>query len=314
MIINYFDTSAINYLTDILPWDLANKLRERDLKRNIHNSISPIGIWELLLNTDQKRREKIIFFCQNYFSPRLLKTPTEILISYLQNDCPFKDRVLMHNNLFSELDIAKTWEVLCEDNTKTFVFDFENLKERTEPLRMLSKKIEIIISNMTNKSYEKYDIDYFNEVFARLQKEQKLKNDIDSEKIYKINLILIFFLLGIGIDLDNSKLRDYWANPDNSLDPLERFEFIINNNPKIVFRGPTMEMSFMIYTQIVKLKKKSRGIVHDSLHTIYSYYADNLITNDNDFRELRESAKHPAFQQIILIDEIKEQIIKLYGS
>lgn len=69
----YYETSAINYMVANYSWhDAIATQAFQYTKGNIHY-ISPIGLWEIFLTSDDNEREKIIFFCQ-HFSPQACKS------------------------------------------------------------------------------------------------------------------------------------------------------------------------------------------------------------------------------------------------
>ncbi len=62
----------------------------------------------------------------------------------------------------------------------------------------------------------------------------------------------------------------------------------------------------MAETQLQMDNSKSRGLIHDCMHTIYCYYADNVITSDIHFERLRDDVNHPVFERIIMTSQIQE--------
>jgi len=125
------------------------------------------------------------------------------------------------------------------------------------------------------------------------------------ERLFKISLILLFFIICIGFELENSAVRDYWEKHGID-DPFDRLDFIIENHSQILIRGPILEMAKMAEVQVSAENAQSRGLIHDCFHTIYCYYADNLISGDAHFQALKDHNPHPAFERIILTQQIEK--------
>lgn len=92
--------------------------------------------------------------------------------------------------------------------------------------------------------------------------------------------------------------------------PFDRLDFIIENHSQILIRGPLLEMAKIAEVQVSAENAQSRGLIHDCFHKIYCYYADNLISGDAHFQALKDHNPHPAFEHIILTQQI-EKIWKL---
>jgi len=106
--ITYLDTSGLNYLADnIIDFDFFRFWRET-LK--IDFCISTVVIWEVLLNSNEKRRDNLIYWAQFNCFEYLLKSPTELFISYLINKCPQNDKKQFWYHRETELDIGNTWK------------------------------------------------------------------------------------------------------------------------------------------------------------------------------------------------------------
>ena len=131
-----------------------------------------------------------------------------------------------------------------------------------------------------------------------------LPQTFEKERLFKLSLILLFFTVCIGFELENSSVRDYWKKRDIQ-DPFDRIDYIIERQSQILIRGPLLEMAKMAEVQISVENSKSRGLIHDCFHTVYCYYADNLITGDKHFQVLSNQIQHPAFESIIMTSEIE---------
>ncbi|WP_257977068.1 hypothetical protein [Vibrio parahaemolyticus] len=70
--------------------------------------------------------------------------------------------------------------------------------------------------------------------------------------------------------------------------------------------GPVLEMALMAKAQITMENCKSRGLVHDCMHALYSYYADYLLTGDEHFAKLRDETGSKVFSRIMLVSELEK--------
>lgn len=297
----YLDTSGLNYLSDNISDELMSNLRKLGFKFYI----SSITLWEILLNSNDKRREELIYWGQINCENQLLKSPSEILVEYLNDDCPEKNRTKFWQSPYTKLDIGTTWKNIHGDSSRTIPVNASELKDFTRVNHDLSKKFRTILSSMLDVDYEKKETDYF----YLSAKTVATKLDFPWESKYQshfiIATIIAFFVLCTGMELDKSVIRKYW-NVQGVDDPFDRLEYLIANHPIFFKRGPIAEMTFMIETQISMQNSKSRGLLHDCFHLIYAYFADTMITNDNHFIKFREQINHVAFNRILIVDEIEK--------
>lgn len=298
----YLDTSGLNFLADhIRDFDFLAAMKHH---LGFELYLSPITLWEVLLNSDDARRDYLIYWSQFNCSPRLIKSPAEIIIDYLKAGCPQKSRANFLNAPYTSQQIGTTWEKIHGKIDRTIPIDLDALKDRSECIRQLSKKLNIIVHDMC--ALEKLNDPFhqtMNKALKRLKWSKKLS--FEDERLFKISLILLFFIICIGFELENSAVRDYWKQYKID-DPLKRLNHLIKKQPQILIRGPILEMAKMAEAQISAENSKSRGLIHDCFHTIYCYYADNLITGDAHFKDLRDNNPHPAFERIILTKQIEE--------
>ena len=295
----YLDTSGLNFLSDFVKsYELFSEIKK---SFNFDLYISSVTLWEVLLNSDSSKREKIIYWAQMNCSGKLLKSPSEIIFDFIKNDCPTKDRVEFFKSPFSSHDFAITWKNIHGKIDRTIPVDLGELKERAAPLRMLSKKFKSIIHGMV---YGDHQDELFNEWMLELVKnlDGKISLSKDNETLIKTSLIICLFVVCIGIELQNNEVRKFWGDKKID-DPLERMDYLIKENPIALIRGPIVEMANMAVTQISMSNSKSRGLFHDCLHSIYCYYSHQLVTADEHFKALRDNHKHPAFDQVVMADE-----------
>jgi len=296
--VHYLETSGLNVLADSLADFDFNTLAQHVMKFDW--CISSVVLWEVLLNSSDSRRDFLIYWAQFNCSDYLLKSPAELLVSYLELGMPDSDRKEFWHDRESNLDIARVWKRIHKKLDRTIPINFEELKERSEPLRQLSKLYPATLDLITNQAEDGYDEEYFHKRIMQLNK--KLVNSVtasrENEKLVKLSIILGFFVICIGVDLDNSPIREFWR-PIGIDDPYERLEYLINCSPKIFVKGPLVEMCLMLESQAQTPSTTNRGSIFDSLHTAYCYYADNVISADGHFHSSPDTRGSKVFASVI---------------
>lgn len=301
----YLDTSGLNFLADnIKDFYFLAEIKEH---LGFELFLSPVSLWEVLLNTNEKRRDYLIYWAQFNCANKLIKSPSEIIIEYINLGCPEKDRKSFLEDPHSRMDIGVTWENIHGKIDRTIPIDVNELRDRTKVIRQLSKSLKKIIDDMCDDSSDNYQNDPFHKAMEQMLGNLSSSHDLNekTERTYKIALIFIFFIICIGLELQNSIIRDFWGEK-NIDDPFERLDYIIKNHPVLIARGPILEMAMMAETQLQMQNSKSRGLLHDCMHAIYCYYADNLITSDTHFETLKDNVAHPVFSRIIMTSQIQQ--------
>lgn len=304
----YLDTSGLNYFADNHSKELIDYMKSIGIKFYISSST----IWEILLNSDNERRDELIYWGQVNCENKLLKSTSEILIDYYKLNCPEKNRLMFWKDPFTKLDIGKTWTDIHNDISRTFLIDLNELKDFTKATHDLSKKFKSIINDMTAPTYENKESDYFYLSSKKIAKKLDFPWSKDYQSHFIIASIITFFLFCIGVELDKSQIRYFWKEIEIE-SPLDRLDYLIENMPLIFKRGPIAEMTFMVQTQMSMKSSKSRGLLHDCFHLIYAYFSDFFITNDKHFGEFRDVIKHESFSKIIVIDELDLMIKDICG-
>lgn len=301
----YLDTSALNFLADnIKDFGFLAGMKE-NLKFELF--LSPVSLWEVLLNSNAERRDYLIYWAQFNCASKLIKSPTEIIIEYIKQGCPIKDQKIFRDAPYSNMEMGATWEYIHGKIDRTIPVDVNDLKEKSNGIRQLSKSLKRIINDMSDDSQGNYEKDPFHDAMITALGNLELSREIDkkTERTYKITLLFIFFIVCIGFELQNSVVSEFW-NEKGIEDPFERLDFMIQNHSVLMVRGPVLEMAVMAETQLQMDNSKSRGLLHDCMHTIYCYYADNVITSDTHFECLRDDVNHPVFERIIMTSQIQE--------
>lgn len=253
----YLDTSGLRFLSDLYQdHELLSDVKQRF---NFELYISDITLWEVLLNSNECQREHTIYWAQRNCSGRMLKSPSEIIFNFLSNGCPRKDRRGFFENPFSNNDIAIAWNSIHGKVNRTIPVDLEELKERTKPLRSLSKNFKPIIHGMV---YGENQNDLFNEWMLELSRNLDNKRAIDKEKeaLIKASLVIGLFISCIGIELQNNEVRQYWSEKEID-DPIERMDYLIKGSPEFFFSWSTYrDGNYGYYSNIHDKLKKSRLI------------------------------------------------------
>lgn len=301
----YLDTSGLNFFADHVKDFDGFSLLKKNLGFELY--LSPITLWEVLLNSNESRRDYLVYWAQFNCAPELLKSPSELIIQYILKGCPLKDRKIFFADPYTKNEIGKTWTRIHKNIKYNIPVDFEELKERTKPMRDLSKKLKSIITDMCNEEHDNYAKDPFHiamqQVLVRLEIDKAPSKE--NERIYKIALMFLYFTVCIGFELQTSVVRDYWEDK-NIDDPFDRFDYLLEQHPKLMVRGPILEMAIMANVQLSMENSKSRGMFHDCFHSIYCYYSHNFITGDAHFASLKGKYDHHSFEGIIMTDQIIE--------
>ncbi len=102
--LHYIETSGLNVLADNLT-DFDFNAFAQDLMK-FDWCISSVVLWEVFLNSSESRRESLIYWAQFNCANYLLKSPTELIVSYLLQETPDSDRKLIWYNRESDLELA----------------------------------------------------------------------------------------------------------------------------------------------------------------------------------------------------------------
>lgn len=300
--IYYLETSGLNALADQVTDYHLFDLVKRSLKIEFY--ISAIGVWEVLLNSNNHRKEHLLYWAQFNTSPYLLRSPTEIFIDYIGRGAPIKDRYEFWNARSTRLDIGRVWKRIHRRIDRTIPVDLDKLRERSAGIRELSKQLKNIVKTTVDEGRTGYEDDLFIQCMRTLSARVP-RFDLDeagNKELLLLTIVFVFFFVCLGMELDNTSVRRFWRKIRIE-DPIDRLEHLIAQHPYIFVRGPILQSAKMAHVQIDGPNSRSRGLVHDSLHSVYCYYADHVISGDDHFRDLRDSTDHTAFQRIIMAED-----------
>lgn len=288
----YFDTSAINYVKERLTPGDAIATRGFQEVRGRRWSLSPVAIWEILNTTRETRREELIFLSQNLFAHNLLASPEELLVSYIRKGCPEREKTI---DLTSSSQLADTWREVCADTRKTLLVDGDELRRRfnmvatiTRDLHHLTRHREIALDRYA--SHIGWDVS----LEGMVNNLSWIRNG-DSptpfeRRLYKLSVFYILFLLCAEIGVDPEPVKKFW-NDVGLQETVDRARYILANYEVLVHRGPIIVMAYMTIVQAAK--KFSRGVYWDSLHAFYLPYVNYMLSEDQDFVELKSVLPSP---------------------
>lgn len=296
----YIETSAINHLASISSLEDAIATRQYHIEMKNKYMISVVTLWEILITSDDIEREKIIFYIQNALYNKLIFSPSELIINFINSGCPIFEQ---KKSIYTKLKIGNIFEDICMDNRKTFIFDKQELKQRTNVIRALFIRIDLAISDISNKTTTRNELKLLaDSVYQSLSFSTSEKIDKDTERIYKLSIIFIITILCAGVEFDNTPIENFWSEKKIN-DIGQRIDFIFENYEELVYRGPFLSMALMAYNQIQEDKKPNRGLFWDALHSLYLPYVDFLITKDKHFKELQKKVNHINYLKIKLIEK-----------
>lgn len=297
----YLETSGLNHLFDNLSIDDAKATKAHHLMKGTIFYISPMTVWEILMTNNKERRESLLYFAQYLCHNRLICSPTELLVNYINTGCPINET---RYDFHSKLEISRVWTDICADTSKTFILDHNDLVNRTLSIQNLFtdtiKKINGLFSVIGSMSY-----DNTNHVLeAILSRDSQYFQFEESErKRKKIALLLMFLLLGSGIDIDSSAINSFWNSKISFDSTEERIKYIVNNYLVLLDRGPIASMAMFAMIQLNKRHRINRGILIDLLHSIYIFYTDIFLTNDKHFKSLKEENEYTVYSRILYLGE-----------
>lgn len=294
----YFETSAVNFLMESLSVDSALATKQLQLNKGRYWRLSTVTLWEILMTSNEVRREEIIYFCQHLFCRELLPSPAELIVPYIRQGMP---KIEKERELKSNSSIAEVWRDLVDDRNKTFVLDHEDVKRRVKLIQSNTKNVHELIKHgdlviASDKSFSGLDCSLSNlikEIPFIKAGEPTTKEQLLA---YKVALYYIIMILCAEVELVNEPIKDYWR--EIGIDSTEdRIIYILREIPTIIQRGPFAVMACMTISQASG--KYPRGVWLDSMHSIYITYADKIFTTDGHFQGLRDIIPEPVLQQKI---------------
>lgn len=310
--IYYLETSGLNALADQIDNHQLFDLVKRSLKIEFY--LSAIGVWEVLLNSDNSRKERLLYWAQFNTSPYLLRSPTEIFVDYILRGSPQKDRYEFWTQRSTSLDIGRVWKKIHLRIDRTIPVDVAELRERSGAIWEFSKKLKSIVRTTIDEGRTGYEEDYFVKCMGAIGKNfsQSSFGKAENRELSLIIVVFVFFFACMGMELDNTPVRRFWKGIGLE-DPFDRLQYLIDQQPYLFVRGPIVQSAKMAQIQITGENAKGRGLIHDSLHSVFCYYADQVISGDRHFEDLR-ATDYPALRRIITAKEFGKIWTRLEGE
>jgi len=234
----YFETSAVNFLMQSLSVEDALATKQLQLNKGRDWRLSSVTLWEILMTSDEVRREEILYFCQHLFGRELLPSPAELIVPYIRQGMP---KVENFRELKSTSKMGDVWRDLIDDRNKTFIIDHRDLRERAKSIQLFTKNVhelikygELVIGS--DKVFSGLDCS-----LSSLVKELpfiKAGEPVSAEQLlgYKVALYYIIIILCAEADFDNEPIKDFWQKL--GIDSTEdRISYVLKDLPTLVHRG-----------------------------------------------------------------------------
>lgn len=251
------------------------------------------------MTSDEIKRETLIFYSQNALYKKLIFSPSELIINFINSGCK---ELEPKKSIYTTLQIGSVWEDICNDNRKTIIFSPEELNDRTRSIRTFFKRIDNAISDVKNESNSSELKQLADSAFEILSFTKSQNIDKDSEKVFKLSIIFIATILCAGIEFDNEPIENFWK--EKTIDDTgDRLIYILTHYEDLVHTGPFVSMALMALNQIQEDKKPGRGLFWDALHSLYLPYVDILLTKDTHFKKLQAKVNHRNFSKIKVIND-----------
>lgn len=300
----YIETSALNYFRGIFTNEDALATRDLQTERGRRWTLSPVTIWELLLTRNLDRKEDLIGLAQHLLDKDLLPSHEEMLIKYLEQDCPLEEQ---QRPLISQSSMAITWRKLYEIPEKTFVYDEFGLRMKSRGIALVMRDLykllrnhRILLAPYTNDKIYNVTLEQLTSRLTFVKEAGEL--DDFHRNIYKIAIFYILFLLCAGVGFHPEAINQFWAQRKLT-NTIERLMYILDEYETLVYRGPIAQMALM--TLVQSAGKYSRGLFWDCLHAFYLTYTNIFFAEDNHFNQLRTALHdHPNAEKILKPSEL----------
>lgn len=283
----YIETSALNHICNKWSFDDAIATRAHHLLKGRSLKFSPVTAYEILATNNEMQRETILKFCQHLFDKKLLPSPAEIIIHYVNAGMPEREKKY---NFVSKTEMGKHWEYLSEDPNRTFLVDHKLIRERHKAYAEYTKLlIKICSPNHGNISVNTDIFDtliILEKTIINILGNQFNSYDTDRKQLIRIvALLIIAIFIGEAIP-DPETIKNFWEEKDiNSIN--QKLNYLTHNLRILFFRGPICQMGTMIFHQITS--KNNRGSYNDALHSMYITYVDYFLTLDQTMNQGKEN-------------------------
>jgi hypothetical protein len=301
----YFETSAINYLYDNFSIEEIVEIKKVSDVNTIF-TCSTIVFWEILNTSNEEKREALIQFCQYFFDDYVLKSPTELIIEYLEQGCPLEEK---RREIKSNCTISQVWSDLHKVKEKTFVINREVLKGHSNYMYELSKSLSKMIKADFDESLYKDQLIYsaivpiINIIYDSLDfVKEEIRNNNYSEaktRLYKTSLFFMIAILLFGNGFEQDQYDKFWTDK-NITSINDKVNYLFSIDEKAIHRGPLAEMGLMANMQLEY--ETNRGLFFDCLHSMYIPYADRFFTKDIHFSRYKNELNGQLTEKVFIYE------------
>jgi len=287
----YFDTNVYNHICDNYGFSETESLLHKLNSHDFALFLSPINILEFLQNSDDLRREKLVYLCQTICNSNLLVEPESLIVDYVAKSTQNPDVIhLLLDNFHSRSPIGATWRSIQANKLKTFVFDkqeignFNILKElhsffhahysRNGTLKNILNEFDLMPSGIRESLSTYSDL-------IRQQPAPSKRDPSIPEHIW----VLISQIFCIGCTIFPNAIDDYWTSIGIG-DTTKRLNHAFNDLKFLCEHGPFVGMAALMSWQATK--KYNPGNLYDCYHLLYLPHVDNFITGDTAFHAFRD--------------------------
>jgi hypothetical protein len=248
----------------------------------------------------------LIFFAQHLFEPTLLPSPEELIVKFIEAGCPL---VEPEYELASEGNIAEHWRRICEDRRKTLLYEEKSVQARSTLLRDLGKLLYDFHDHQEVRPSKSSMLAGANLTVFELIDQYDLasRNDLEDpatrQYVGLITLLVVLVLCG-NVTLDRLPFENFWSRKGVTTFQ-DRVHFALTNYPALVAHGPFHLLATMISAHTDRTF--SRGMIFDCFHAIYAVYADDFLTSDSHFTDMRSQlpTTTPVRLKIRHLDELE---------
>ena len=318
MRILYFETSAINYLSENVTDEGIRFLRNMflSLKGNVILALSPVSMWEVLSTPDQEIRDKLIRVCQLLFDDvKLFPSPVKIIDTFMERGC--KKEFSIDGFFDTNCWISSVWRDIASNEDKTIIMDQGFPAEDKRRMNQVSKTLRQLIKNeftpkdIPSDEYYNPACEFINSIFSQVPFIESDMQDgiLDKEHIclYKTSIFFALCILVLGIHSDYEERVHFWEKRNISPDIHEQICYLFHHNDTILHRGPLV---YMACTAISEVKKgTNRGLYKDCLHAVYMPYCTSFFTRDKHFIAMECDITSELWNRVIDIQYFCESIL-----
>lgn len=294
----YFETSAVNYLMEIMSEDDAVETKKLQLVKNRDWCLSPMTLLEILQTSDFDQRDKIVRFAQRLFSEELLASPEETIIHYIKQGFPYSEPRL---RLKSQSLLSDVWRDVVRNPDKQINIDIQDLKGRAKALKSFTKLIHKVMNDEDSLVLPETEAGQFNySLESMLNNMDFIKQDLqyssEERKVFKLAIVYLIVLVCCQAGPAWEVTESFWRSLGRHRTSC-RINYALKHWEPLIYRGPLSTLAHMAFCQ--SKVKFSRGVYNDSLHAMYLNYTDYLFSSDAHFSSLKNALSGTPYEHRI---------------